>query len=121
MKKLMLATAITLPLLTGCVVAVGNGGEDVSVSSWQKSYKKNRQAIAELELNTSYQTTIDKLGTPLFNELLEKDGKEYRVIFYPTNSLHSDGKMTKDECTPIVFSDGKLSGFGETAYKKVSS
>lgn len=118
----MIATALTLPLLTGCVVAVGNGGEDEfysSGSSWQKQYKKNRKMIADLALGSSYQNAIDKLGTPLFNELLTHNGTEYRVIFYPTNSIHSDGKMTKDECTPIVFADNKLQGYGETAYQKV--
>lgn len=121
MKYLILASALTLPLLTGCVVAVGNDGKSSYSSSWERTHEKNRKAIANMERGKQYQAVIDKLGTPSFSELLKHDGDEYRVLYYATNSIHSDGKTTKDECTPLLFKDNQLAGWGEHALKQLSN
>lgn len=115
MKYLVLATALTLPLLTGCVVAVGGDGKTHYASSWEKTHAKNRKAIANMSTNMDYDAVINKLGTPNFTELVSRDSGEYRILYYATNSIHSDGKTTKDECTPLVFKNNKLTGWGETA------
>ncbi len=119
MIKLILIAAITLTSLTGCVVAIGSGEGGVVSSSWKKQYKETREKIAKLNKGEGYESVIKQLGTPQFNELVEKNNIEYRIIFYPTHSIHSDGKRTKDECTPIVFVNGGLEGFGTHAYNKV--
>ncbi|WP_279513250.1 DUF3192 domain-containing protein [Idiomarina aquatica] len=36
-----------------------------------------------------------------------------------THRTHADGMTTRDECTPIVFIDDKLTGTGELALDKV--
>ena len=121
MKYLVLASALCLPLLTGCVVAVNNDEQPNNSSSWEKTFEKNRKAIANMQISEDYQTVINKLGTPNFSELVRLDETEYRVLYYATNSIHSDGKVTKDECTPVVFKDQKLMGWGDFALNQVKS
>lgn len=77
--------------------------------------------ISNLALDTSYQTVLNKLNTPNFTELLKQGDDVYQVLFYATHSIHSDGKMTKDECTPLVFKNDKLIGVGDTIYKSLSN
>ena len=55
------------------------------------------------------------MGIPEFDELLVKNGKEHRILFYRTQRMKGDGSTTKDECTPLIFVNGELSGFGQTA------
>ena len=125
MQKALLIAALTAPFLTGCVIAVSDGEADThwagNSSSWQKQHKNNREVISNLALDTSYQTVLNKLNTPNFTELLKQGDDVYQVLFYATHSIHSDGKMTKDECTPLVFKNDKLIGVGDTIYKSLSN
>lgn len=121
MKYLVLASALTLPLLTGCVVAVGGEGKSDYSSSWERTHEKNRKAIANMEIRKEYQHVINKLGTPNFSELVKQSDTEYRVLYYATNSIHSDGKTTKDECTPLVFKNNQLTGWGEHALEQLKN
>ena len=122
--RLLLSALAASTLLTGCVVAVSDGEVDSqwatsSASSWQKEHKQNRNKIANLQLSQSYQAVLNTMGTPNFSEFVTKDNTHYQVLFYATHSIHSDGKMTKDECTPLVFKDGELVGWGEAAYNPI--
>lgn len=125
MKKLLLCAALSLPLLTGCVVAVSDGnvesgwGHNYSKSDWQVTQRNNRDTIAKLALGTSYNEVIAQFSTPDFSESLEKNDQVYQILYFATQSKHSDGKVTKDECTPLLFKNGKLVGFGETALEKL--
>lgn len=126
MKKALLIAALTAPFLTGCVIAVSDGEAEThwagdSSTSWQKHHKSNREIIANLALDTPYQTVLNKLSTPNFTELLKQDDGVYQVLFYATHSIHSDSKTTKDECTPLVFKNDKLIGVGDTIYKSLSN
>ena len=51
-----------------------------------------------------------------FNELFEKQDGTYRVLYYRTQKTMGDGITTKDECTPLVFRNGNLVGWGDSAY-----
>ncbi|MBQ4876287.1 DUF3192 domain-containing protein [Pseudoalteromonas luteoviolacea] len=115
MKKLLVATALlSTTLLSGCIVAVSDG-EVSHHSAWNSTHKENRAKISKLELGSSYQAVTSKFGTPDFNEAVSKDGHTYQVLFFATNRKHSDGQITKDECTPLVFKDDQLIGFGQAA------
>ena len=46
-----------------------------------------------------------------------KDGETVQVLFYRTHHQKSDGKTTKDECTPLVFKQNRLTGWGDKAYQ----
>lgn len=125
MKKSLLAAALIAPFLTGCVIAVSDGEADThwagsNSSSWQHHHKKNREVIADLKMDRSYQSVLAQLKTPSFTELLKKDDDVYQVLFYATHSIHSDSKTTKDECTPLVFKNDKLVGVGESALNMIA-
>jgi hypothetical protein len=66
-------------------------------------------------MDSSYQSVLAKLKTPSFTELLKKDNNVYQVLFYAIHHVHSDGNMTKDECTPLIFKSEQLVGIGESA------
>lgn len=125
MNKSLLAAALITPFLTGCVIAVSDGEAEThwagnDSASWQTKHKNNREAISELKMDSSYQSVLTTLKTPNFTELLKKGDDVYQVLFYATHSIHSDGKMTKDECTPLVFKNDKLVGIGDSALNMVS-
>ena len=125
MKKLLLIAALSAPLLSGCIVAVSDDGvehgwaSEYNSGNWQSQHKENRQTIAKLDLGDDYNQVLAQFPTPDFTELVKKDEAVYKVIYIATNSKHSDGKVTKDECTPLVFKDGKLIGFGQSALQQI--
>jgi opacity protein-like surface antigen len=125
MKKLLLVAALSAPLLSGCIVAVSDGevehgwASEYNGNSWQSKHQENRKKIASLELGDDYNQVLGQFSTPDFTELVKKDNAVYKVIYIATNSKHSDGKVTKDECTPLVFKDGQLIGFGQSALSQI--
>ncbi|TMO54644.1 DUF3192 domain-containing protein [Pseudoalteromonas phenolica] len=125
MKKLLLAAALSTPLLSGCIVAVSDDGvetgwgKNYNGESWQYQQKENRKTISKLDLGADYNQVLEQLPTPDFTELVRKEEGVYKVIYIATNSKHSDGKVTKDECTPLVFKNEKLIGFGQSALLQI--
>jgi hypothetical protein len=121
MKKTLIAAAIILPLsLSGCVVSVGGGdGDDGYSSSWQDREHQNRKHIAKLMPDINISTVIDRMGVADFNELYKKQDDQIQVLYYRTNRQDGDGVTSKDECTPLVFKNGQLVGWGETAYQNM--
>lgn len=127
MNQTLKAALIAIPLsmsLTGCVIV--STDEDTraewmehSKEKWQKVQKENKRKIAQLEVGDSYENVRGTMGTPEFKEAFSSDGKEYQVLFYRTQHMHSDGETTKDECTPLIFSEGKLTSWGDKAYSKL--
>lgn len=123
MKKSLLAVLIATPLmlgLSGCVVSIG-GDDDSGFSSFDYEDREyeNRQKIARLQLNTSFSAIQTELGVADFNETYAKEGENIQVLYYRTHRKHKDGMTTKDECTPLIFKDGKLVSWGEQAYRQL--
>ncbi|GGI74022.1 DUF3192 domain-containing protein [Shewanella gelidii] len=106
--------------LTGCVVNVGDGdGEWDNNEKWEKVQTKNRTNLASLDLGMSMDQVKVLMGTADFSEAYLQDSKEVHVLFYRTQRVKGDGKTTKNECTPVVISNDRLVGWGETAYSKI--
>lgn len=122
MKKHLLALVVAGPLafgLGGCVISVDGDGWDGHTVDWEDREYENRKTIAELELDLGTEQVKARLGVPDFNETLRRDGETYTVLFYRTQRMHGDGKTTKDECTPLVFKNGALVGWGDTALNRI--
>lgn len=118
MKKWLVVPALVAPmLLGGCVISVDGEGSGSYHSDWQDREYKNRKKIAQLTPDMSYQQVVDRMGVADFNELHQRDDGETRVLFYRTQRRADDGVTTKDECTPLVFKNGNLVGWGESAYQ----
>lgn len=117
MKKIMLLSAglLSVSLLSGCVVVVdGDKRVKRESASFEVREEKNRAAISQLSIGTSPSAVLMKMGTPDFDERLSRDGVEYRVLYYRTQRVTADGMTTKDECTPLVFANGELLGWGQS-------
>lgn len=119
MKKiLLLATLLSSSaLLSGCVISVGDSESgSYHQSDWQKREENNRRHIANLETGMQYQDVTRKMGIADFSELVQTEsGSQNRILYYRTQRLSDDGVTTKDECTPLVFVDGQLVGWGYSA------
>ncbi|MFC3121920.1 DUF3192 domain-containing protein [Agaribacter flavus] len=117
MSKVVIAGLASLFILQGCVISVND--DDFERGSHyhneQKREKKNRDYISDLAIGTNEHSVKGALGTPDFNELLVKNEQQYKILYYRTQRTHSDGKTTKDECTPLLFKNGELVGYGDTA------
>lgn len=120
MKKLLTAAALVLPLtLSGCVISVGGEGDYSYHADWEEQEKANRKHVSKLETNTSVSSIKSRMGTPDFSELHQRGDDEIQVLFYRTQRREGDNMTTKDECTPLVFKNGKLIGWGDTAYELI--
>lgn len=116
MKKIMILSAgiLAFGLLSGCVVVV-DGDKNVSKkrTSFEQQEDDNRASISQLNIGSSPGSVLNKMGTPDFDENLNKEGNQYRILYYRTQRVKADGITTKDECTPLVFANGELLGWGE--------
>ncbi|MCC2614838.1 DUF3192 domain-containing protein [Aestuariibacter halophilus] len=120
MKKSILAAVFTLPvLLSGCVVSVGGDDDYGYHRDWQDREQDNRRYIADLNLDVTLASTKRKMGTPDFTESYQQGDDQITVLFYRTHRHDGDGMTTKDECTPLVFKNERLIGWGDTAYAQI--
>lgn len=125
MNNTLKAALLVIPLsfsLTGCIIVNSDEVDPnnwSSSSDWKKQQKENNEKIASLKLGESFESVKSLMGTPDINEAYEEDGKSVQVLFYRTEHKHSDSQTTKDECTPLIFKDGSLVGFGHKAYQKL--
>ncbi|NBB92652.1 MAG: DUF3192 domain-containing protein [Gammaproteobacteria bacterium] len=113
------ALALALPVLSGCVVAVGDVKADRE-ADWQEMERQNRDAISQLEPGMAIENVRSRLATPEFSESMEFDDGDYRVLFYRTQRREADGMTTRDETTPLIFRDGSLVEWGEAAWTELT-
>jgi len=73
----------------------------------QENLKLLRQGMTKAQVKTV-------MGTALTKEIYNTDN----IWYYYTGSKWRDSNTTRDECTPLVFEDGKLLGWGHPFLKK---
>ncbi|MBF7072259.1 DUF3192 domain-containing protein [Glaciecola sp. MH2013] len=121
MKALIISSLLASSvLLSGCVISIG-GDEDGYSSynvGWEKREMQNREFISNLSTGVSKSAVVDELGAADFNELTSKNGDNIQILYYRTQRMEDDGVTTKNECTPLVFVNGSLSGFGSAEVAK---
>ncbi|KFZ37197.1 hypothetical protein HR45_12360 [Shewanella mangrovi] len=105
--------------LTACVVKVGGDDRWDDSESWQQVQRHNQQILSQLNIGMSTSQVETLMGTADFNEAFGSNGEMVQVLFYRTQHTHSDGKTTKDECTPLIFKADKLAGWGDKAYQQL--
>ena len=116
------ATSLALFAASGCVVVVDNDKKSSSrPTSFEERQADNRAALSSFKLGISPAEVIERMGTADFDELLVKNGMQYRVLYYRTHRVTADSMTTKDECTPLVFADNELLGWGDSKLKLVTS
>lgn len=118
-KLFALATAAVLvSSLTGCVV-VDRSNHGYHSDDWQERQQNNRETVTTLNIGMQYGETRALFQQPDFSETFQNDGKTYKILYYRTHSKHSDGETSKDECTPLVFENGVLIGWGDHALQSL--
>lgn len=106
--------------ISGCSVNIGGGAQrSASDADWRVQQEQNREYIHHLEMGTSIGQVERDLGLPHFSEAFARGNNEYRVHFYRTHHMRSDGKTTRDETTPVVFENGYLIGWGEFFHQEL--
>ena len=97
--------------------------DDPDQMDWEDRQAFNKRFINELSLenqiNKSY--IIESLGSPDITEAKHIEEYAFQVMFYRTQHQQSDGITTKDECTPLLFKDGRLIAWGNGAYEQFNS
>jgi len=117
MQKLLLAAIIGASLtLSGCVISIDGENEQSYGSDWQDIEQKNRRAITKLQPSLTLNDVSSRMASPDFNEYYENKGDSYQILYFRTHRNEGDGVTTKDECTPLIFKNGVLTGWGDTAY-----
>ncbi len=122
MKALAAGAVILTSVMTlqGClIVADGHGDNDWSTSDFRKVEEQNRAHIAALSAAATPETVRATMGTPNFADRTTINGVRYDVLYYRTHRVEGDGNTTRDECTPLVFEDGKLVGTGQLALDRI--
>ena len=99
--------------LNGCVIAVNT--EDWKEDGWLSRQHKNAEQVNQLVLGATLESVRLSLGEPDFTEAFVRNERDYQVLYYRTRHLEHDGKTTKAETTPLVFNDGLLVGWGDSA------
>ena len=94
--------------------------EDTDQMRWdeRQTYNQNYINTLSVEDTISKEAIIDRLGPPDITEAKILEDKTYQVMFYRTTHQKSDGITTKDECTPLLFKDGKLIAWGKSAFEQ---
>lgn len=105
-------------LSSGCYISVRDDGPEggwADGDDWERRQRRNQESISYLELGRTVDSVTAELGTADFTESFVRNGQTFRVLFYRTHRVRKDGRTTRDETTPLVFVDGELVGWGESA------
>ncbi|WP_338592411.1 DUF3192 domain-containing protein [Shewanella khirikhana] len=117
MKAVYLSAVLATTLaLGGCVVNVKDGND--AYQDWQQVEQQNREHLSRLSLGMAKADALTLMGRADFHEAWSDNGKEVQVFYFRTNRIHGDGTTTKEECTPVVFHNNRLVGWGATALAK---
>lgn len=108
-----------IAMLSGCVVAVNT--DDWEDEAWFSRQNRNAEKIEQLELGVSESSVTSDFGDADFVESFTRTGEDFRVLYYRTRHSDHDGTTTKNETTPLVFVDGTLVGWGDSAVEHATA
>jgi hypothetical protein len=118
-SRLLIAVAVSV-VLSGCVVAIGN--EDIDRrDDWAQLERENREAIATLDLGMTRAEVEGRMPhPPAMSEAFTVEDSVFTVLFYRTQRVDGDGRTTRDETTPVIFHNGILDAWGESAFVQLT-
>lgn len=73
-----------------------------------------RAKMSKIRLGMTKQEVLDMMGEPLRKEKFNKPD----IWFYYTDVHWGDSLEAREECAPIVFSEGRVIGWGNDFYQK---
>lgn len=75
---------------------------------------RNNSNIVNLKVSMTQDEVVTIMGTPTASESYEAVGGErVGILYYRTEEKTTTVISAKDECTPVVFVNGKLIGWGD--------
>jgi hypothetical protein len=75
---------------------------------------KTNANLMKLNTGMSQDEAVTIMGTPTLSERYEAaDGNQVSILYYRTERKKTTVLSAKDECTPVVFMNGKLVGWGD--------
>lgn len=108
----MAAAVLLLPLLVSCAL-FDRDKSILSPAMWSE-IDRNRENLKKLRVGMTRDEVRKIMGEPMKDQVYCTS----KHWFYYTRTRWSDGMATRDECTPLVFSDeGLLLGWGLEYYK----
>lgn len=96
-----------LALLVICVLLV-------SSCASREINERNNENLSSLEKGMTKAQVLAVMGEPLRDEVYNEEN----VWYYFTQVKWSDGRITRDECTPVFFEEEKLVGWGWVEFNK---
>jgi outer membrane protein assembly factor BamE (lipoprotein component of BamABCDE complex) len=84
----------------------------LSSCSWYSQFTIGEK-LKQLRVGMTKQEVLKVMGEPLKEKYSTPD-----VWYYFVDSKWHDGMNTRDECTPLVFKNGKLQGWGNKYYNE---
>ena len=116
-----------LVMSVGCFVSVGRSNPvaqsnpqaqlekltlDTRVNILKLSSGMGKQEVIIIMGSESYSIGEAQINKPFRSSMYNKNGDMIEILFYYTELRQSDGKLTDDELTPLVFINGKLDSWG---------
>lgn len=75
---------------------------------------RNNENIMNLKVSMTQDEVVRAMGIPAASESYEAVGGErVNILYYRTEEKPTTVTSVKDECTPFVFINGKLTGWGD--------
>jgi len=109
----ILLTAASLPLVSACAL-VDRDKSILSPVMWSV-IDTNRENLKKLRKGMTKDEVRKIMGAPMVEQVYNTPDH----WFYYTRTRWSDGMATRDECTPVVFSEfGLVIGIGNQFYKE---
>ena len=117
-SRLLIAAMVPI-VLSGCVVAIG--ADEGRSDRWAKIERDNRETLASLDIGmTRAEVEARMPHPPAMSEAFTADESVFTVLFYRTQRVDGDGRTTRDETTPVIFLNGVLDAWGESAFVQLT-
>ncbi|WP_025819952.1 DUF3192 domain-containing protein [Shewanella marina] len=119
----MIKSLLVLPIIAGlsaCSINIASNDDDSGQYKFHKIERQNKQHITQLNMGMTQEQVQLLMGKPELTEAYNKKGQAMKILFYRTQWQHGDGQTTKDECTALIFENGNLMGWGDTAYQQMA-
>jgi hypothetical protein len=102
---------LSIVLISGCGLSLIRSYNRNSLM--KLSPKMTKKEVLDVMGTTTIPTLDGIITNPYRSETVRtKNGSFVEILFYYTDIKKSDGAITDDELTPIVFVDGKVTGWG---------
>ena len=110
-----------------------NTGISDTIFTPQQVRTMNKEKLNELEIGMNENVVLMMMESKTFKiesapftienpfktEIYSNDVNVYKILYFYTDLVKSDGFITDEELTPIIFKNNKLIGWGRDVWKKI--